>query len=233
MQTRSFIGMDVLCPDLNNVLSWRQQRELIALPSICGRDVSCFVSLSHSDDGQVPNRLSLERLATYHLASYDREIADLLQSTESIEQCLRIGNWDALIPVVVQNDGFATLLPQIEKPSIANGQLRKTHPLRCQNRHSAIRLAGENFLRHEPQFQLIVFDRRDCRNGTHKHKVKRVRSEAAIHLFGHDARLNALDRLVAYLLRTEYLGRCCSAARKGYGNHEDDSPNFTWHLEQF
>jgi hypothetical protein len=81
---------------------------------ICDGIVLLYVSLSDSDDGQVPDRLSPERHATYHLTSHDREIADLLESTETIDQYLRIGNWDALIPVVVQNDGFAALFPQVE-----------------------------------------------------------------------------------------------------------------------
>jgi hypothetical protein len=72
------------------------------------------VTLSNSDDWQVSDRLSPERFSTYHPTSHDREVADLLQSTERIKDNLRVCNWDALISEVVKNDWLAALFPQEE-----------------------------------------------------------------------------------------------------------------------
>jgi len=64
------------------------------------------------------DRLSFEDLTSYHLTSHNGEVANLLKASESIDLCLSFANRNALIPIVVQNDGFAAFLPKVEEPPI-------------------------------------------------------------------------------------------------------------------
>jgi hypothetical protein len=60
------------------------------------------------------NRAAFECLTSYHPTSDDAEVANLLKAAEGIDLCLSFADWDALVPIVVQNDRLAGFLPKVE-----------------------------------------------------------------------------------------------------------------------